>query len=536
MMTCEKLEDLLKSEILDQLTPSEYRKLKIDLKKNPDISQSKTLQQFLNRINSNIELVLNNHNVETVKRRRIDKTVRFADDYVKDDFIVSDSETDDDYSDNNQNYLYKLSKSDELTEQEKEKLKELQESQQNEINIKSIIQANFNKDDTLWFYKNIMRMESLEGSERFQLEDKIEKRYKFLISLQKSNMYSTFSKSGDRDIMQDILSSKHTDTVKTILLNKMYNVTYESLEEYQKALNWLDICLCIPTETKSSRINISDSIQKLYHKLTTSLYGMDSTIIEILQAVCTILSDPDNKGYILTLVGPPGVGKTSISSMISESIGMGFGQVSCGSINDQATIIGHGSTYIGSKPGIFTQYLINNGQLDNVILLDEMDKLHDSKIVPILLHILDKSQNSRFKDAFCPEINIDLSKNFYIIAVNSVDNLDEALKDRLKIVHVNGYDISTKVNICRHHIIPKLMHKTGIELDIDDDDIRKCILKVSPNISGVREIERFFGDIYEKLLLVRHIGPTFFNLPSNFNFTTLKKINMKLISNLTNIK
>jgi ATP-dependent Lon protease len=242
----------------------------------------------------------------------------------------------------------------------------------------------------------------------------------------------------------------------------MYSVSNESVEEYQKALNWMETVLSLPTEVKSSKKNISQSIKDLHQKLTTNMSGMEKVISQILQAVCTILTDPDNRGYILTLVGPPGVGKTSISSMISEAIGMGFGQVSCGSINDQATITGHGSTYIGSKPGILTQYLINTGQLDNVILLDEMDKIQDSKVVPILLQILDRSQNSRFRDAFCPEVNIDLSKNFYIVAVNSLDAFDDALKDRLKVVYVDGYGVDQKVQICSEHLLPKLKVKTSI--------------------------------------------------------------------------
>ncbi|VBB18433.1 ATP-dependent Lon protease [Yasminevirus sp. GU-2018] len=404
------------------------------------------------------------------------------------------------------------------------------------VTVDMIVKANFNKEDEVWFYRNIReRLPMLEGNERFQLEDKIERRYQFLTSLQASNMYTNFFKGGERNIMEEILASKQPDSVKSVLLNRLCSVTYESLEEYQKALGWMDVVLSIPTEVKSAKNDISKSLSTLYHKLKANMHGMDSTIREILQAVCSILTDPDSKGSILTLVGPPGVGKTTISSMISESIGMGFGQVSCGSINDQATITGHGSTYIGSKPGVFTQYLITNKQLDNVILLDEMDKLHDSKIVPILLHVLDKSQNSRFRDAFCPEINIDLSKNLYVVAVNSVDNLDDALKDRLKIVHVNGYDVETKTQICIKHIIPALNKRTGIELHIDEDTVRRCVKKVSPNVSGVRDLERLFGDIYEKLLLITRMGGNLFNLPNSVKIESLKKIDAKLIKQLIGI-
>jgi flagellar biosynthesis GTPase FlhF len=403
------------------------------------------------------------------------------------------------------------------------------------IDINKILIANFNKDDIMWFYKNIKRMHQLDGKERFDLEDKIEQRYKLLTSLQQSNLYTSFNKSAERDSIKEIINSKHSDHVKNILLNKVYNVMNLSDEEYQKTLNWMDVVLDIPTEIKSSNINIKQCMNNLYNNLNQNLYGMDSTIQQVLQAVCTILTDPQNSGYILTLVGPPGVGKTTISTMIAQAIGMGFGQISCGSINDQATIMGHGSTYIGSKPGIFTQILVNNKQLDNVILLDEMDKLYDSKMIPILLHVLDRTQNNRFKDAFCPEIDIDLSKNFFVVAVNSLNSFDDALKDRLKIINVDGYTIDQKVQICTKHMIPRFIKKTGIDMIIEEKVIKRYVTKISPDISGVREIERFFGDIYEKILLVSHMGPKIFNLDAKFKIDKQKVIDHILIKHLTGI-
>jgi hypothetical protein len=455
--------------------------------------------------------------------------------YQEDGFVTYSDESDDpdDLMDDN------IRSNPNVTKKElnciNQKIKEIRENQsESRIDITKVMMAKFNKEDSLWFYKNIKRLPLLDGQERFNLEDKIEKRYGLLKNLQEADMYENFNTGSDnRDTTRDILMSKHPVHVKRTLLNKMYTVTNESMEEYQKALNWMDTVLNIPTEVKSSKHNISKTMNCLYEKLQHNLHGMDNAIKQILQAVCTILTDPNNEGYILTLVGPPGVGKTTISTLIAEAIGMGFGQISCGSIADQATIVGHGSTYIGSKPGVFTQCLINNRQLDNVILLDEMDKMYDSKILPMLLHVLDRSQNNRFKDAFCPEIDIDLSKNLYIVAVNSLDSFDGALRDRLKIVHIDGYDVEQKTQICTKHIIPRLIKKTSVSTVIDQQIVKRCIDTISPSVSGVRDLERFFGDIYEKLLLVKHMGGELFGLPANFKTDNLKKIDLKIIHRLT---
>ncbi len=412
---------------------------------------------------------------------------------------------------------------------------------ESKINSYKIAEANFCEKDAMWLYKNIQRLEDMDGRDKFDLEDKIERRFKFLKFLQENKSDVNFNKLGDsdRDVTKEIIVSSHTDHTKQMLLNKMYSVTNDSVEEYQKMLYWLDTILKIPTCVKSINVKsmndqsknekIQLSLITLYNNLNNNLYGMDYVIQQILQAVCTILIDPDNKGYILAMIGPPGVGKTTISSLIASSIGMGFGQISCGSINDQAIITGHSSTYVGSKPGFFTQQLIKSEQLDNVILLDEMDELHDKKLVPILLQILDKTQNDRFKDAFCPEIDIDLSKNLFVVTANSVDFFDTALKDRLKIINVSGYTIEQKYYICIKHVIPKIMKKTGICIVMDHGAILKYINIISPKNSGVREIEKFFSDIYEKLLLIKIMNVnTFFDEP----FEKIKLIDDNMIIKL----
>jgi len=384
-----------------------------------------------------------------------------------------------------------------------EKLRSIHDaSRSNKVSIHMVILNNFNQKDTIWFYDSLKRLDELEGIDRFRLEDQIKNKYRIISSLKKNNMYG-INMIAERDCIGDISQSSHSQTVKSILISRMLGSADDSPEEYIKSLNWMDTILSIPTKIGSSTINKNETLDRLWNKLTENLYGMDHVAEEILQAVSTILNDSTHTGYILTLLGPPGCGKTTISAIISEVIGMGFGHISCGSIKDQSVIMGHSSTYIGSRPGLLTQIMIRSKQLDNVIILDEMDKLPDQQMLPILLNILDPTQNNRFNDAYCPEIDIDLSKNMFIPTVNSVDGFDQALKDRLKIVKIDGYTIDQKVQIVMRHTIPRISKRININVGINMNVVKHYVQEISPAQSGVREVERFFETIYQKIKLIR---------------------------------
>jgi flagellar biosynthesis GTPase FlhF len=404
-----------------------------------------------------------------------------------------------------------VNSADEVSNKEfNSKLKDIRESyNQNKVDMTKVIEAKFNDEDGAWFYSRLGRIKGMEAcKDKYDIEDEIQRKFDTLSSLQSANLYDKFNRPIERNVIKEIIDSRKSNEIKQIMINRMTSVHNNGSEEYHKSLAWLDVALSIPTDSEGGISKDSTGIGLILHNLKKNLdshlFGMDNVKRQILQAVATIHGDPDS-GYIIALVGDPGVGKTTISSLIAESIGMGFGQVSCGSIKDHAVIMGHSSTYVGAKPGVFTQILINNNDVRNVILLDEMDKLHDNSILPSLLQILDKTQNSRFKDAFCPEFDIDMSKNLYMIAVNDINVFDKALRDRLKIIEVSGYDIEEKTDICCNYIIPKIKKTTGILPSIDRNTVKYFVNKISPNKSGVRDVMRYFEDIYEKLDMIRRV-------------------------------
>lgn len=548
-----KIYEIIGRDLYEQLTKSEIRKLKSEIGKSVDPEESKILRDIMKRcphltdaIQSIVKKKRKSDNISESprKRRKVihytydesDKSEETDEDYEDEtsedpDELINDvNDLHDDYID--EGHVAKLNMNTEQKNKYNRKLKNVRDVyEKNIVKMHDIIMGDFDDNDNVWFYRNIKMLEKMDiGMNKFELEDNIRKKYEYLTSLKKNGLYENYRR--DRNIIKDIIESKHSDQVKQIMLNKMSDTLTNSNEEYQKALDWLHVVLNLPTETKKTNNNLSNILNRLHKNLKNHLYGMENVTLHLLKTVCAIMTDSENNGSIMALVGPPGVGKTTICNLIAESIGFGYGHISCGSINDRATIMGHNSTYIGSKPGLFTQILTNTGQTNNVIVLDEMDKMPDKKFLPIFLQVLDKSQNDKFRDEFCPEINIDLSKNMYILSANTLDNFDEALKNRLKIINIDGYNVEDKIEICISHIIPKIMKRTGVKLKINKDLIKRCILKISPTISGVRDLERFFGDIYEYILLIKTVNID--EIRTGYgNLKNIKIIDANLIKSLT---
>ena len=212
----------------------------------------------------------------------------------------------------------------------------------------------------------------------------------------------------------------------------------------------------------------------------------------------------------MTLVGPPGVGKTTIGSIIAGAMEIPFDQISFGSIQDAKILTGHSSTYIGAIPGLFTKILIKSQRLDMVILLDEIDKITnspDSNITSILFHVLDKSQNHKFRDVYIPEIPLDLSRIIFICAANSIQNIDSVLRDRMTIITLPGYNIDDKMIIARKYLIPKFIKELKFnenDIVLKDNELKYIIDHKTEKQLGVRDIERKLRNMYESIAVLKY--------------------------------
>ena len=243
-------------------------------------------------------------------------------------------------------------------------------------------------------------------------------------------------------------------------------------------------------------------INKAEEVLNTEHYGLDDVKDRILEYLSVKKMSGSLKGPILCLVGPPGVGKTSIARSIATSIGRKYVRISLGGMKDESEIRGHRKTYVGAIPGRVVYALKEAKSMNPLILLDEIDKLSsDYKGNPgdALLEVLDSEQNKTFRDNYM-EFPIDLSKVLFITTANSLDTIPRPLLDRMEIVEVSGYTYEEKFNIAKNHLIPKIFKEYKLKDDkisINDEAI-KFVIDGYTRESGVRSLQRVFSSLIRK--------------------------------------
>ena len=305
----------------------------------------------------------------------------------------------------------------------------------------------------------------------------------------------------DDDYYGKIKKAKLPKEIEEKLLKELGRLQKSSFGSPEASVlrNYLDICLDIPWNKRTAdRVDI-DAARKI---LDADHDGLKKVKERLLEYLAVKQLNPELRHQILCLVGPPGVGKTSLASSIARAMKRKYVRVSLGGVRDESDIRGHRKTYVASMPGRIITALTQCGSMNPLMLLDEVDKMcADAHGDPssALLEVLDAEQNKSFRDHFI-EMPVDLSECFFIATANTLDTIPRPLIDRMEIIELNTYTPSEKLSIAKNHLIPKQLKRHGLNkrmLKITDDAIEELIQGYTRE-SGVRTLEREIASLCRK--------------------------------------
>lgn len=307
-------------------------------------------------------------------------------------------------------------------------------------------------------------------------------------------------------------------------VQEMFNREVDKLQrlnpqspDYSVQYSYLDLLLTLPW-SKSDELNTD--LNSAETTLEKDHYGLEKVKERIIEQLAVMINNPSGKSPIICLVGPPGVGKTSMGQSIAKAMSRKYQRVSLGGVHDESEIRGHRRTYIGAMPGRIIDAMRRAATTNPLIVLDEIDKIgNDIKGDPAaaLLEVLDPEQNCHFHDNYV-DIDYDLSNVMFIATANTLSPLSQPLLDRMEIIDISGYLLEEKIQIAQQHLIPRVLTDNGYKKrDIKfTDDAVKTIIENYTSESGVRQLEKMIASIVRKLVVrklkgkkaIRTINPT----------------------------
>jgi ATP-dependent Lon protease len=394
---------------------------------------------------------------------------------------------------------------------------------QQEINTQA--RADIDRSQREYFLRQQLKAIQAELGEGNELYEEIEM---YRDKIFKAKMPENAEEEALRQLKK--LERMHPDTAETATLR-----------------NWLDIMIDLPW-SKQSKDNLN--LAKAERILNEDHYGLERVKERIVEALAVRKLMEKPKGAILCLVGPPGVGKTSLGRSVARALNRKFVRLSLGGLHDEAEIRGHRRTYVGAMPGRIIQGIQQAGTNNPLIMLDEIDKVgSDFRGDPssALLEVLDPEQNFAFRDNYL-NLTFDLSNVMFMTTANVLDTIQPALRDRMEIIQLSGYTEEEKLEIARRHLIPKQILENGLDrLDVKFD--RKAITRIVSEYTreaGLRQLEREIGkiarkvarkkaeqeDAFQPVRISAESVKDFLRVPKIFNEGALKKDQIGIVTGL----
>lgn len=309
--------------------------------------------------------------------------------------------------------------------------------------------------------------------------------------------------------------------------NALCNIEPSSTE-YYKVSHWisgftgmpLGIYRDIPVKLEDGPEKCGEFMANTHKCMETAIYGHDEAKLQILQFVSSWIANPKAHGNVLSIHGPPGIGKTSlIKDGVAKALDRPFHFITLGGATDASFLDGHSYTYEGSTWGKIVDVLIQSKCMNPVIYFDELDKVSQTpkgdEIMNILIHLTDQSQNDRFQDKYFVGIDLDLSRCLFIFSHNNHEAVNPILRDRMYNIAVNGFSMKEKLHIAENYLLPEALKEAGLheKVSIKSEILQYVIEHFTGGEQGVRELKRCIQTIVSKLNLLR-----FYNNPKQVPF------------------
>ena len=326
--------------------------------------------------------------------------------------------------------------------------------------------------------------------------------------------------SSSVNLMLKILTLKIQPEIQATILSKYKNLQMmdPSTNEYYKLRAWLDKVVSIPFGIyKDIPVSLEDGPEKCGAFMETAMKCMDDAVfgqqeskLQILQFIATKIANPSSCGISLLLIGPPGIGKTTIiKNGIAKALGWPFQFISLSGDSDATTYTGHQLVYESSHCGKIVNSIIASKSMSTILMFDELDKISQTakgeEIMNLLIHLTDPVQNSDFEDKYLAGVPIDLSKVMFVFSANDISKIDRVLLDRMIVIDLKGYDLQQKTTIAENYLLPIALNEVNLvdKVNISKEILTNVIQNYASEEKGVRELKRSIEQITQKINMLR---------------------------------